>query len=154
MLSMNFDKLILIIWEKFNSLTPGPMSYSSFFFSSLRKLKTPSKPRHCIRGVPRKTTTWPLTPVMSSLYMSSRTSGGLERLMARWGWVLRIRALFYYCDMTPSQEFKPMWAQLPLKAVLPLAEGIATALDRCGKTGPRAVVEISLEKLSAQAIFY
>ena len=49
---------------------------------------------------------------------------------------VRIWALSYFCDMTLSQEFKPMGAQLSLKASLPLAERIATASDRCSKTWP------------------
>ena len=52
-----------------------------------------------------------------------------------------IRALSHYCDMTLSQEFYPMGAQLSLKAALPLAERIATASDHCSKTGPRIVSE-------------
>ena len=48
------------------------------------------------------------------------------------------RALSYYCDMTLSQEFKPMGAQLSLKAALPLVGILATASDRCSKTGPGA----------------
>ena len=36
-----------------------------------------------------------------------------------------------YCDMTLSQDFKPMVAHFSLKAALPLAEGIATVPDRC-----------------------
>ena len=47
-----------------------------------------------------------------------------------------IRALSYYCDMTLSQEFQPMGAQLSSKAALPLAGILATASDRCSKTGP------------------
>ena len=47
------------------------------------------------------------------------------------------RALSYYCDMALSQEFLPMGAQVSLKALLPLAEILATASDRCSKTGPR-----------------
>ena len=35
-------------------------------------------------------------------------------------------ALCYYCDMTLSEEFKPMGAQLSFKAALPLAEIFAT----------------------------
>ena len=42
----------------------------------------------------------------------------------------------YYCDMTLSQEFYPMEAQLSLKAALPLAERLRTAWDRYSKTGP------------------
>ena len=45
----------------------------------------------------------------------------------------------YYCDMTLSQEFKPMGVQLSLKAAQPLAGILATASDRCSKTGPRAL---------------
>ena len=46
------------------------------------------------------------------------------------------RALSYYSDMTLSQEFQPMAAQLSMKAALPLAKILATASDRCSKTGP------------------
>ena len=46
------------------------------------------------------------------------------------------RILSYYCDMTLLQEFQPMGAQLSLKAVLPLAERLATVSDHCNKTGP------------------
>ena len=48
------------------------------------------------------------------------------------------RALSYYCDMTLVQEFQPMGVQLSLKAALPLAERLATTLDRYSKTGPSA----------------
>ena len=57
------------------------------------------------------------------------------------------RALFYYCDMTLSQKFEPMAAQLSLKAAMPLTERIATGSDRCSKTGP------SDDKLSVMTVF-
>ena len=37
------------------------------------------------------------------------------------------RVLYYYCDITLSQDFKAIGAQCPLKAALPLAKRIATA---------------------------
>ena len=43
-------------------------------------------------------------------------------------------ALYYYSDMTLSQDFKPMGAQLSMKAALPMAERIATTSDRCNET--------------------
>ena len=52
------------------------------------------------------------------------------------------RTLSYHCDMTLSQEFQPMGAQLSLKAVLPLAGFLATASDRSSKTGPRDILRI------------
>ena len=50
------------------------------------------------------------------------------------------RALSYYSDLTVSQEFRPMAAQLSMKAALPSAKILATASCRCSKTGPRAQV--------------
>ena len=50
--------------------------------------------------------------------------------------------LSYYCDMTLSQEFYPMEAQLSLKAALPMTERLATAEDRCSKTGPWILANI------------
>ena len=47
------------------------------------------------------------------------------------GWTLS-----YYCDLTPSQEFQPMAAQLSIKATLPLAGILATASCCSSKTGP------------------
>ena len=44
--------------------------------------------------------------------------------------------LSYYCDISVALEFLPMGAQLLLKAALPLAGILATASDRCRKTGP------------------
>ena len=46
-------------------------------------------------------------------------------------------ALSYYSDLTLSQEFQPMAAQLSMKASLPLAKILATAWCRSSKTGPR-----------------
>ena len=46
------------------------------------------------------------------------------------------RALSYYSDLTLSQEFQPMAAQLSMKAALPLAKILATASCRSSKTGP------------------
>ena len=48
------------------------------------------------------------------------------------------RALSYCCDMALLRVFWPMGAQLPLKAALSLAEGIATASEHCSGTGSRA----------------
>ena len=45
-------------------------------------------------------------------------------------------ALSYYSDLTLSQSFQPMGAQLSKKAALPLAQIIATASCRSSKTGP------------------
>ena len=47
------------------------------------------------------------------------------------------RSLFYYSDLTLSQEFQPMGVQLSMKAALPLAQILATALCRSSNTGPR-----------------
>ena len=47
------------------------------------------------------------------------------------------RALSYYSDLTLSQEFQPMAAQVSTKAVLPLAKILATASCRSSNTGPR-----------------
>ena len=58
-------------------------------------------------------------------------------------WMVRhhnYRALSYYSDLTLSQEFQPMAAQLSMKAALPLAKILATASCRSSKTGPRAVM--------------
>ena len=48
-------------------------------------------------------------------------------------------ALSYYSDLTLSQEFQPMAAQLSMKAALPLAKILATASCRSSKTGPWAL---------------
>ena len=48
----------------------------------------------------------------------------------------KTRALSYYSDLTLSQEFQPMAAQLSLKAALPLAKIRATTSCRSSKTGP------------------
>ena len=53
-----------------------------------------------------------------------------------WLW---FRALSYYSDLTLSQSFQPMGAQLSKKAALPLAKIIATASCRSGKPRPRYV---------------
>ena len=47
------------------------------------------------------------------------------------------RALSYNNDLTLSQSFQPMVAQLSKKAALPLAKIIATTSCRNSKTGPR-----------------
>ena len=44
--------------------------------------------------------------------------------------------LFYYSDLTLSESFQPMAAQLSNKAALPLAKILATASCRSSKTGP------------------
>ena len=49
-------------------------------------------------------------------------------------------ALYYYCDML-SKDFKPMGVQFSFKALLSLAEMIATAPDRCIITGPWALAK-------------
>ena len=49
-------------------------------------------------------------------------------------------ALSYYSDLTLSQEFQPMAAQLSMKAALPLAKILATASCRSSKTGPWIVM--------------
>ena len=54
------------------------------------------------------------------------------------------RALSYYSDLTLSQEFQPMEMQLSMKAALPLAKILATALCRSSKTGPRALASMVL----------
>ena len=46
------------------------------------------------------------------------------------------RALSYYSDLTPSQEFQPIAAQLSMKAALPLAKILAKASCRSSNTGP------------------
>ena len=46
------------------------------------------------------------------------------------------RALSYCSDLTLSQSFQPMAAQLSKKAALPLAKILATASCRSNKTGP------------------
>ena len=46
------------------------------------------------------------------------------------------RAPSYYSDLTLSQEFQPMAAQLSTKAALPLAKILATVTCRSSKTGP------------------
>ena len=45
-------------------------------------------------------------------------------------------ALFYYSNLTLSQEFQPMTAQLSKKAALPLAKILETASCRSSNTGP------------------
>ena len=45
-------------------------------------------------------------------------------------------ALSHYSDLTLSQSFQPMAAQLSKKAALPLAKILATAPCRRSKTGP------------------
>ena len=50
------------------------------------------------------------------------------------------RVLSYYSDLTLSQEFQPMAAQLSMKAALPLAKTLATASCRSSKTGPCVAV--------------
>ena len=54
-----------------------------------------------------------------------------------WLYIMLFRALSYYSDMTLSQKFQPMAAQLSIKAALPLATILATASCRSSKTGPR-----------------
>ena len=49
---------------------------------------------------------------------------------------LQAWALYYLCDITLSQEFSPMGAQLSLKTVLQMAEILATASNLCNNTGP------------------
>ena len=53
------------------------------------------------------------------------------------------RALSYYSDLTLSQEFQPMAAQLSMKAALPLDKILATASCCRSKTGPRATASMS-----------
>ena len=48
----------------------------------------------------------------------------------------RLGALSYYSDLTLSQEFQPMAAQLSMKAALLLAKVLATSSCRSSKTGP------------------
>ena len=50
--------------------------------------------------------------------------------------ITQSKALSYYSDLTLSQAFQPMAAQLSKKAVLPLAKILATASYRSSKTGP------------------
>ena len=50
---------------------------------------------------------------------------------------LQSKALYYYCDMTQSQNFLPMGAQCSLKAALPLAERI-TVSNRDSNAGSYA----------------
>ena len=50
-----------------------------------------------------------------------------------------IQALYYHSDLTPSQEFHPMAAQLSLETALTVAKMPATASDRCNKTRPGRV---------------
>ena len=45
-------------------------------------------------------------------------------------------ALSYYSDLTSSQEFQPMAAQLSMKAALPFAKILASVSCRSSKTGP------------------
>ena len=56
------------------------------------------------------------------------------QVLGSWG----AMALSYYCDIMLLQEFKPMGAQHSLKAVLALAERLATASNRCSKIAPRS----------------
>ena len=48
---------------------------------------------------------------------------------------LQFWTLSYFSDLTLSQEFQPMAAQLSMKAALPLAKILATASCRSSKTG-------------------
>ena len=52
-----------------------------------------------------------------------------------WTW-----ALSNYSDLTLSQEFQPMAAQLSMKAALPLAKILVTASCCSSKTGPSAAI--------------
>ena len=63
----------------------------------------------------------------------------------KWKHFPRYWALSYYTDLTLSQTFQPMTAQLSQKAALPLAKILATASGRSSKTGPRSSVN-SLHK--------
>ena len=54
------------------------------------------------------------------------------------GWgnpLIQHKALYYCSDLTLSQEFQPMSAQLSMKTALPLARNFATASCRSSKTG-------------------
>ena len=59
--------------------------------------------------------------------------GGLT-CEASFGHCLYPRALSYYSDLTLSQEFQPMAAQLSMKAALPLVKILVTASCRSSKT--------------------
>ena len=52
---------------------------------------------------------------------------------------LQSGALYYYCDVTLSQEFWLLGAQLSLKAMLPLVEILATVPDIVMQ-GPGAII--------------
>ena len=65
-------------------------------------------------------------------------------VIARW-WIpltkgQQYRALSYYSDLTLSQEFQPMAAQLSMKAALPLAKILVTASCCSSKTGSRTLM--------------
>ena len=64
--------------------------------------------------------------------VSLRAGGHLRRFRRR-----KPRALSYYSDLTLSQSFQPMAAQLSKKSALPLAKILATASCHNSKTGPR-----------------
>ena len=50
--------------------------------------------------------------------------------------IIQACALSYYSNLTLSQTFQPMGAQLSKKAALPLAKILATTSCRSTKTGP------------------
>ena len=63
------------------------------------------------------------------------------------------RALSYFSDLTLSQEFQPMAAQLSMKAALPLAKILATASCRSSKTGPSALAMGILQCCTKPSIY-
>ena len=52
-------------------------------------------------------------------------------------------ALSYYSELTQSQAFQPMAAQLSMKDALPLAKILATAPCNSSNTGPRVLFQYS-----------
>ena len=65
---------------------------------------------------------------------------------------LRPRALSYYSDLTLSQEFQPMAAQLSMKAAFPLANILATASCLGSKTGPMMLTNIGSRIYAGSAL--
>ena len=59
-----------------------------------------------------------------------------QKKLTMWRHTWTYRALSYYSDLTLSQSFQPMAAQLSKKAALPLAKILATVSSHSNKTGP------------------
>ena len=67
-----------------------------------------------------------------------------SHLIQTWHWAMwqhgvtlpQACSLYYYSDLTLSQSFQPMTAQLSMEAVLPLAKSLATVFYRSDNRGP------------------